>query len=426
MYRQYVTTKEALEIILDQVPEPQIENVPLGQAADRILAEKVTATYPIPPFDRSPYDGYAVRFEDIITASENTPVTLKVIEEIPAGHVPKKELSAGEAARIMTGAPIPKNADTIIKFEDTHLQKDENQHYVDDLQQIQILRRPKAAGNYSKVGEDMDTGDCMLEVGRIIDPAAIAVMATFGYRCINVYSRPTAIVLASGDELVTADQPLAPSKIRNSNAPSLTAQLRAWGVDAVEGGIAQDDHQQLANMILEALQTHQIVITTGGVSAGDYDVMKEVLQSIGAEILFWRVAMRPGTPLVVAKWGDRIIFGLSGNPSAAYISCELFVRAYVLKIQKHADYWRNPVQARLIADLETVSQDRFLRAVAYVDPLGHLVVKPLPKQKSGILANLLDTNALIYIPAGDYNTKIGGMVEVILLKPPKGLDGYGI
>jgi len=419
MYKQYVSVTEAVEIILANVPPLEIEDVTLQMAIGRVLAESVIADSHIPSFEKSPLDGYAVRFEDVRRASANAPIKLKVIEEIPAGHVPLKQLCAGEAARIMTGAMLPKGADTIIKFEDTHLQIDANQHFLGDNRQIEIIASPKSAGNYAKIGEDMNNGDVIVATGKLIDAATVAILATFGYQQVKVYKQPCAIVFASGDELVDASEKPTIGKIRNSNGPSITAQLQLWGARAIDGGIVHDKKDLVAQTLLSALEQYQVVITTGGVSVGDYDIMKEVYQEIGAEILFWRVAMRPGTPMVVAKWKDKIIFGLSGNPSASYISCELFVRAFILKLQGHNDVWRPFVKATLTNSIgKVVDQDRFLRAVCAIDRCGKLVVESLPKQKSGVLANLVDANALIYVPAANSQINTGDMVDIILLKPP--------
>ncbi|OEH85218.1 molybdopterin-guanine dinucleotide biosynthesis protein B [Desulfuribacillus stibiiarsenatis] len=419
MYKQYVSVQEALEIILAHADEPMIEVVKLEDCLGRVLAEDVVADSPIPSFHKSPLDGYAVRFIDVKDAKPDQPVTLEVIESVPAGHVPALEVIVGKATRIMTGAPLPQGADTIIKFEDTNVQKDQTQHYENSSQHVDIYHVPKSPGNYSHVGEDMEQGQLIVTKGRLIDAAVIAVLASFGYHEVHVYRKPNAIVFASGDELVSVDQQPSYGKLRNSNSPSITAQLIAWGVRAQMGGIVPDQKEQIASTLLAALDSHDFVVTTGGVSVGDYDVMKEVFQAIGAEILFWRVAMRPGTPMVVAKWKDKMIFGLSGNPSAAYISCELFVRAFVRKIQSLSDVWREPVRAMLTRSVgKVVGQDRFLRATASVSREGSLLVEPLATQKSGILSNLIDANCLIYVPASKQKIHSGDSVDVILLHPP--------
>lgn len=419
MYKQYVSVQEAVEEIIRQAPEPNTEIIPLDQAVGRILAQPIVADCSVPSFHKSPLDGFAVRFVDVQNASKDKPIVLKVIESIPAGHVPESEINEGEAARIMTGAPLPKGADTIIKFEDTMVQQDSNHHYLSG-ELVHILCSPKQAGNYSEIGEDMNEGDTIMGAGRLIDSAVVAVLATFGYHHVAVHTKPSVVVFASGDELVNVDEKPTYGKIRNSNSPSIASQILQWGAQVHVGNIVQDKTELVAATLLHALDRYQVVITTGGVSVGDYDVMKEVFQAIGAEILFWRVAMRPGTPMVVAKWKDCMIFGLSGNPSASYISCELFVRAYILKLQGRNDVWRNPVKGILSEPVgKVVNQDRFLRAVSYIDQQGRHLVKPLPKQKSGILGNLIDANSLIYVPYNAQTIHVGDMVDVILLQAPK-------
>ncbi len=419
MYKQYVSVEQALQMIIGQAALTEVEMIPLGESLGRVLAKPIIATSSIPSFNKSPFDGYAVRFDDIKHATVENPIVLQVIEEIPAGYAPQKQVCAGEAARIMTGAPLPAGADTIIKFEDTHLQQNDDRHYQKDGEQVQILVSPRKAGNYSKIGEDMNSGDVLLQEGRVIDSAVIAVLATFGIQQVPVHFKPTAIVFASGDELVDVSEDPPYGKIRNSNSPSIAAQLQSWGSLAVDGGIIKDNRQQIAKTLLNALQEYQVVITTGGVSVGDYDIIKDVLQDIGAEILFWRVSMRPGTPMVVAKYGDRMIFGLSGNPSAAYISCELFVRAYILKVQGFQTVWRSPVKAILTEDIgKPANQMRFVRAVAEVATDGNVYVTPLAKQKSGILGNLLESNALLHIYPAQEQINQGDVVDAMLLAPP--------
>lgn len=420
MYKQYLSVEDALLTILANSSPLAVETVSLTDSIGRVLAEDLRADVPIPCFAKSPLDGYAVRFADVQAASPDQPVILTVNSEvISAGLVPSQLVGPGQAARIMTGAMLPEGADTIIKFEDTNLELTEANHYQTNGDHIEIRQVPKKAGNYALIGEDMEEGDLVVAAGKPIDAAVVAVLATFGKEEVQVYKRPTAILLASGSELVEVKEKPGQAKIRNSNGPSLTAQLTVWGAHAVRGDILADEKEEIKKALLEALDKYDIVITTGGVSVGDYDIMKDVFQEIGAEILFWRVAMRPGTPMVVAKYKDKMLFGLSGNPSASYISCELFVRSYIKKMLGHTEVWRDYVRAQLTNEVgRVVNQDRYLRAVAAIDSQGRLLVTNLPKQKSGIISNLVDANCLVYIPAQSQAINAGDMVDIVLLKAP--------
>lgn len=432
-YKQYVSIEEAYQIICKQNIEPQMEKIELFQANARILAEDVNSDQPVPAFEKSPLDGFAARHSDVCNATEQAPVCLQVVEEIPAGYVPQKKLKPGQASRIMTGAPLPDGADVIIKFEDTSLKMGAGLHYAqtsvleaeaqsskaETKAVVEVLRAPPKPGNYARIGEDMAAGAVVLKKGKTIDAYAAAVLATFGYHQVLVYKQPSAIVFSSGDELVNITEKPEHGKIRNSNCHALAMQISSWGARVQLGGIIRDSQTELQKKLLEAVKDYDLVVTTGGVSVGDYDYMKEVLQEMGAEILFWRVAMRPGTPMVVARYQNTMIFSLSGNPSAAFISSELFLRTWICQQNGSTMALRQPVKARLTANVgKVVNQTRYLRAQTSIDNCGRLSVRPLAKQKSGILGNMTEANALAIVPAGATAINSGDLLDVLLLTAP--------
>lgn len=306
-YPMKVTIKEAVELLLAAAKPVGAELVDLDRARKRVLACDIKAAENIPPFDRSPLDGYAVRAGDTSRASAGEPSVLRVIEEVRAGVFPVKTVGAGDAVKILTGAPIPAGADAVIRYEDTEF-TDQN---------VRIFQPLEQGSNIIKAGEDVRQGTVVMEQGAVLGPAQIGILAGLGYKRVNVYRRPVVRIVSTGDELVDVGEVPKPGQIRNSSAYMLQAFLQEWGLDAEIYGIAEDRKQQIRDAIEACAEEADCVITTGGASVGDYDFVLEAMKLLGAEILFWKVQMKPGMATIAARKNGRLFIGLSGNPSAA-------------------------------------------------------------------------------------------------------------
>ena len=400
-----ISIEKAREILLNEVLKPKVIDMPILESLDHILAEDIKSDMNMPPFDRTPLDGYALRSEDTVSAGAENPVILEAIDNIQAGYVSKKTIGKGQAIRIMTGAKIPKGADAIIKYEDT----------VFTDKDVKIFSHIEPNSNIVRAGEDIAVGDTILKQGKTISPADIGILATLGRGRVKVYKRPKVAILSTGDELVNIDEPLREGKIRNSNSYTIGAQVKKLGSEIKIFGICDDDIQTIKKELNPALEWGDIVITTGGVSVGDADVVKEAFEAVGGKILFWGVRMKPGSPIAVAKYGDKLLFGLSGNPAAAYITFEKFVRPTILKLGGETRYDFTKVKSTLESEYTKVSgKNRIVRAKTYYKNGGFFTELP-DKHSSGILSSLSETNSLFYIPPGTGPYRIGDSIEVELL-----------
>ncbi len=302
-----IPVEEAKQLLLNAVGRIETETIRLEEGLGRVAAAAVCAKEDIPSFDRSPLDGYAVRSGDLLSASQDHPVTLKVQEEVPAGYVAKEPVKEGYTVKICTGAPIPEGADAIVKFEVTEFTSE----------QVTFFDSVKPDSNIVRRGSDIHEGKKVMDPGKVLDPADLGMLASLGYPEIEVYRRPKIVLLSTGDELVAADEALAPGKIRNSSAYLLKGILEKNGFQVELGGIVKDSQEGLEAALFRAMETADIVFTTGGVSVGDYDYTPTSLKRIGAEVLFWKTRLKPGMATVAAVKDGKLIVGLSGNPSAA-------------------------------------------------------------------------------------------------------------
>ena len=306
-YPTQISMEEGMGLLLSAAVPMDKEEVRLLDASGRVLACDVAAMEDIPPFDRSPLDGYAVRAADIAAAGEDSPVTLKIIGEVPAGYVAERGPQEGEAVKILTGAPIPEGADVVVRYEDTSFTEEEV-----------ILYQAMASGsNIVRAGEDVRAGQIVMTRGDILNAARIGVLAGLGYERVTVYKRPVVKILSTGDELVPVTEKLRPGKIRNSSAYMLRAFLQSWGMEAQICGIVKDDQKAIQEAIEACAEGADCVITTGGASASDRDLVLPALEAAGAQILFWKGRMKPGVATIAAQKKGTLVLGLSGNPSAA-------------------------------------------------------------------------------------------------------------
>ncbi|MFM7061432.1 MAG: gephyrin-like molybdotransferase Glp [Actinomycetes bacterium] len=394
--------------ILDAVaPLPPVR-LPVGDVAGRVLAEAVAATEDVPPFANTAMDGYAVRAADTEGVTEEEPVTLEVVGDLPAGYAPGAPVGPGQAVRIMTGAPIPEGADAIVPVEQTSR---------DCTTRVQIHRPADAGAHIRAAGGDVAAGDAVFVAGAVLNPAAVGVLASLGVTEVLVHPRPRVAVLATGDELVDGGAPLAPGQIRNSNGPMLRALVTEAGCEVVDLGIARDDEAALEATLLDAASRCDAIITSGGVSVGDYDVVKAVLSRIGA--LVWsQVAIKPAKPLAFGVIGTTPIVGLPGNPVSSHVSFELFARPALRRMAGHAHLDRPVVTATAAEALgrRADGKTHFDRVVVALGPDG-FTARRSGGQGSNVLSAVARANGLAVLPDGA-GVESGGTVRVMLLADP--------
>jgi molybdopterin molybdotransferase len=404
-----LSVEQARERVLSGLSALPAESIPILSALGRVLAQDVEATYDIPPYANSAMDGYAIQAADTARASKDNPARLRVVAELAAGYVCKERVTSGTAIRIMTGAPIPFGADAVVRFERTHL----------DPNHIQITQPVAVGDEVRSAGEDVHKGDIVLRRGQRLRPQDIGMLASIGKARIEVTRRPQVGVLATGDELVSIDAPLAAGKIRNSNSYSTSAQVLKYGGEPVLLGIASDKKREIRHKIRSGIeQGVDLLLVSGGVSVGDFDMVKKVLATEG-EIDFWQVRMKPGKPLAfghILFWGKEIpVLGTPGNPVSTMISFEIFARPMILALLGAMDTEHTTVTARL-ADSIAFKDDRrhFLRVMLDKDEKGY-VASLTGDQGSGILTSMVKADGLAIVPEEWSSVDAGTHVQVILL-----------
>ena len=377
------------------------EPIPLDEILGRILREDVNAPRDMPPADNSAMDGYAVRAEDL----RDVPVRLPVTDDIPAGHPSARMLDPGTAMRIMTGAFVPEGADTVVQVELT-----------DGGTDLVTIEKALARGaNIRRRGEDMRAGSLVIRGGVRIGPAEIAMLAAVQKTTVQVGRRPVVAILSTGDELVDVSEPLALGKIVNTNGPLLAALVRQAGAIPRPLGIVRDTREATIAALESALES-EFVLTSGGVSVGAYDFVKEALDALGAETKFWRVAMKPGKPVVLSRWRDRVIFGLPGNPVSCLVSFHLFAAPALRKAMGQEEALFPPaVHARLEAPLKSIGDRRVYFRVHVLARDGELHARPLISQGSGSLTSMIGANGLAIVESGVTFVDAGARVPVLLL-----------
>jgi len=403
-----LSVEQALEKILDYVNVLEAESSPVLDCLGQVLAEDVYSTIDIPPLDNSAMDGYAVRSGDTRDATEQSPRFLHVVDIATPGSVPKGEVKPGIAVRIMTGAPIPKGADSVVRFEDT----DESQRQ-GTSDEIGILREVELGRDIRRAGEDITQGSLVLSKGMVIRPSEIGVLASLGRSTVKVIRRPMVAILATGNEVVDISQPLPRGKIYNSNSYSVAALVLRYGGIPKILGIALDSESSLAVSLRQGVAA-DMLITTGGVSMGDYDVVKDVLAKEG-EIAFWTVRMKPGKPLAFGKIKGIPHLGLPGNPVSAMVTFELFARPAILKMMGKKNLAKPTIEA--VIDEPIVNEDgRRIFARAVVEKRGSQYFARLTgPQGSGILTSMSLANGLVVVPEDKPRVKAGDVVQVMML-----------
>lgn len=399
-----ISVEDALAQILGRVHVLGHQKVTLLSSLGRALAEPIVAIRNIPPWPNSSMDGYALLAAETSAASAGHPVALRVVGAIPAGSLPSRPLGRGEAMRIFTGAPLPEGADSVVPQEEVGLQGNQV-----------LIRRPVAAGEFVRPrGEDVRAGEEVLPVGQEITPAEIGLLASLGHASVTVYDQPRVAVLSTGDELVDIDQEQKPGKITNSNSYSLMAQVREAGGIPINLGIAPDHLASIEERLRWGLSA-DLIVSSAGVSVGDYDFVREALQRIGAHLHLWQVSMRPGKPITFGTVGTVPVFGLPGNPVSAMVTFELFVRPALRKMEGHRQIFRPTLTARALEPIENPGQRRGYLRVTLRARDGAFWARLTGNQGSAILKSMVQADGLAVVPPAT-TISAGGPVVVIPLR----------
>ncbi|MGZ5514024.1 MAG: molybdopterin molybdotransferase MoeA [Candidatus Aminicenantales bacterium] len=397
---------DARALVLGAAKALSSESVPLARALGRTLARDIRAREDIPPFTKSTMDGYAVRAGDTRLSGTRTPleVELEVLADLPAGRIARKAVGLGQAVRIMTGAPLPAGADAVVMVEHTESHE----------RTVRIRRGVRPGDNIGLAGEDLKRGDIALERGTIIGPAESGMLAAAGLARVPVTRRPKLAVIATGDEIVEPGEPKRPGQIRNSNGTALTAMAVEAGADARYLGIARDRNASLASKLARA-RGADVLVLSGGVSVGDYDLVKAGLEASGVKPVFWQVRIKPGKPVFFGVRGRQLVFGLPGNPTSSLVTFLLFVRPAIDRLLGRSV--TGPASMTAVLDEAIVlkpGRTQFLRG-CFVSRGPVLKVAPYEDQRSGVLRSMVRGRVLIVVPADAARLEAGCEVEILLM-----------
>jgi molybdopterin molybdotransferase len=400
---ELIEVEEAQRRALEAATLVDAENIALDEAAFRVLREDVTSTVDVPMSDNSAMDGYAVRVADVAGASDSAPVPLRVASDVPAGVVPTARVEAGTAARIMTGAMLPEGADAVVPVEWTD----------GGSGTVLVYRDAKPGANVRRRGEEISAGDVVLRNGSVLGAGEVAVLATMRKRTVSVSRRPRVAILSTGSELVDVDSEPAAGKIVNSNSYALAALVRDIGGIAVPFGIVEDSREATVRAFTAAADC-DFIISSGGVSVGAYDFVKGALADLGAETLVWRVAMKPGKPVLVSRLRERLFFGLPGNPVSCVVGFHLFAAPAIRKAMGIERTLPPVVRAKLQGDVRLKSDRRHYVRVRVSSEQGALVANPMRLQGSGMSTSLAGANGLaVFAPGARPNE--GDQVDVVMI-----------
>jgi molybdopterin molybdotransferase len=399
-----ITVAEAQQMVLDACPVLGSETVASADAQGRVLAEPVRSGRTLPPADCSAMDGYAVRAEDLAGASASDPVELAVVYEVAAGGQGQRPLAAGEAARIFTGAPIPPGADTVVAQEDSVVRGD----------RVGIRIVPPLREHVREAGEDIRRGDTVLEPGTLLGPAQIGMLASLGRSLVRVHQRPRVAILSGGDELVDPDGDPTGGRIVSSNTYSLAALCRDVGAEPVNLGIARDTPEDLEHLLQNGLRA-DFLVSSAGVSVGDHDHVRPVLEKLGCRLLFWGVLMKPGYPMTFGRFEagpGPLVFGLPGNPVSAMVTFEQFIRPAIRKATGHRVWFRPVVRARLTETLTKKAGRLHFVRVRLDRKGGEIEARSTGNQSSGVLRSMTVAQGLMVFPAEATEMPVDSQVSV--------------
>jgi len=392
------------------------EHVSINESFGRFLSEDLIATSDVPHFDRAPYDGFAVRSIDTLEATQSNPVEFEVIDHLGAGLVSTKIVGQNQAVRIMTGAMMPEGTDAVVMFEVAKDYEKNGKPF------MSIKRRFNKGDNVSLKGEDAKKGEVLVKKGTLINPGIQAMLATFGYKNVPVAKKPLVGLFATGTELLEVEEELVPGKIRNSNSHMIAAQIERAGGTVHYFGKLPDDFDTCFEAVKNTLNKVDLLITTGGVSVGDFDYLPAIYKKLGAEVFFNKVAMRPGSVTTVAQFNNKILFGLSGNPSACYVGFELYARPIIRGLLFSEKPHLRREKAVLEVDfLKANPFTRLVRSSVFIED-GRLRVTPSGLDKSNIIMSLSGANSLTILPGGTRGFTAGSEVDVLLLEDQVGSE----
>src|SRR5690625_3403637 len=412
--RQPIPVEEAIQKVMKHQKQGSIETIDFHNCDQRRLAEPIIANHNIPSFDKSPYDGFAFKAEQTKGASFANPVHFEVVDHIGAGELPNQSLANKQATRIMTGAQIPEGANCVAMFEVCESYEKDGKQYISITEPLQ------PGENIIVEGSEVKKGETLVKAGTLINPGVKALLATFGYAHVKVAKKPRIGILATGTELLEVDEPLEPGKIRNSNAHMISSQVLRAGADYTYYGKLADEFEPSLAKIKEVLTEVDLLITTGGVSVGDYDLMPDIYEALEAEVLFNKVAMRPGSVTTVATLGDKILFGLSGNPSACYVGFELFTRPIVQSLLFNEKPFMKRIKATLGEDYPKDNPfTRFVRCYTNYKN-GKVYVHLAGMDKSNVVSSLAHSTCVMVLPRGTSGYTVGSEVEVLLIEDHDG------
>ncbi|MEN8375388.1 MAG: gephyrin-like molybdotransferase Glp [Gemmatimonadota bacterium] len=422
----WLDVAEALTRVLDAVAPLPAEDAPLAEAAGRVLAADVAAPFDLPGFDNSAMDGFAARAEDVRGATRDAPVSLSVVADVPAGSVAPEPLGAGQAAKVMTGAPVPPGADTVVRVEQTDAWRGDGWGRAAG-DRVAVLSDRDAGRNIRFRGEDLRAGDVALATGAHVDPAAVAVLAALGVESVSVHRRPRVAILSTGDEVVPARraaEAAAGRAVVDANGPALAAAVAAAGGEPLALGIARDDAADIRARVRRGLDADAL-ITTAGASVGEHDVARSALAELGLRTDFWRVRIRPGSPFslgLIARPDapDLPVFGLAGNPVSALLTFLILVRPALLRLAGQAALLAPVIDVRAAERLGSrPGLVHLLRVRLEPDGAGGWLARGAGAQGSGVLSTLAAADALVVVPLDSDGVEEGESARAIPLRPPE-------
>ncbi len=412
-----ISLEEARKLVLSRVEPLEAETVDLLDAAGRVAAADLTSDIDVSPFAHAAMDGYAVRRDELAGAAADAPITLEPIAEVPAGGVFDGVAGPGQCVRIMTGAALPDCFDAVVKYEIVDVVEGDGK----TCGKVAFYAQPKQRDNVREAGEEAKAGEVVVSKGEVITTAGVGFLAGCGVLDVPVYRKPRVAVIPIGSELVAPSEVPGPGHIRNSNSYALAACAKAAGCEADMLPIVPDDEAQLEAVVREAAKTHDFVVTSGGASNGDFDFIKPVVERAG-ELLMTAVNMRPGKAQTFGIVDGTPVFGLPGNPAAAYMGFELIIRPALRKMLGHSAFEHPTVMAKLTCDKKKKDPRRlFMRATLSRGEAGELLVTPAKNQSSGLFGPIQKTNCMAILPEGAQDAKPGDEVTCVLLDAPEGM-----